>query len=252
MIKPLILVVEDEFLIANDIKNILSDNGYEVIINVSNVVKAKEIIEMYKPQLVLLDIQLKGEEDGIDLGNYLLNLDTIPFLYLTSFADEVTLNRAKKSRPFGFLVKPFKSIDLLTTVSVVLNNYFHKKIDVARSEEVVTDDSPLRIKQVVGYINKHVNEKIEIDDLATLTRWKSHHFIRMFTKFIGMTPYQYILKIKIERAKSLLTETQEPIANIATDLGFNGYSNFCIAFKKLNDNETPDSYRKRNFVLRKN
>ena len=252
MIKPLILVVEDEFLIANDIKNILSDNGYEVIINVSNVVKAKEIIEMYKPQLVLLDIQLKGEEDGIDLENYLLNLDTIPFLYLTSFADEVTLNRAKKSRPFGFLVKPFKSIDLLTTVSVVLNNYFHKKIDVARSEEVVTDDSPLRIKQVVGYINKHVNEKIEIDDLATLTRWKSHHFIRMFTKFIGMTPYQYILKIKIERAKSLLTETQEPIANIATDLGFNGYSNFCIAFKKLNDNETPDSYRKRNFVLRKN
>jgi YesN/AraC family two-component response regulator len=252
MIKPLILVVEDEFLIANDIKNILSDNGYEVIINVSNVVKAKEIIEMYKPQLVLLDIQLKGEEDGIDLGNYLLNLDTIPFLYLTSFADEVTLNRAKKSRPFGFLVKPFKSIDLLTTVSVVLNNYFHKKIDVARSEEVVTDDSPLRIKQVVGYINKHVNEKIEIDDLATLTRWKSHHFIRMFTKYIGMTPYQYILKIKIERAKSLLTETQEPIANIATDLGFNGYSNFCIAFKKLNDNETPDSYRKRNVVLRKN
>jgi YesN/AraC family two-component response regulator len=252
MIKPLILVVEDEFLIANDIKNILSDNGYEVIINVSNVVKAKEIIEMYKPQLVLLDIQLKGEEDGIDLGNYLLNLDTIPFLYLTSFADEVTLNRAKKSRPFGFLVKPFKSIDLLTTVSVVLNNYFHKKIDVARSEEVVADDSPLRIKQVVGYINKHVNEKIEIDDLATLTRWKSHHFIRMFTKYIGMTPYQYILKIKIERAKSLLTETQEPIANIATDLGFNGYSNFCIAFKKLNDNETPDSYRKRNVVLRKN
>ncbi|WP_269223730.1 response regulator transcription factor [Flavobacterium sp. IMCC34518] len=246
MSKPLILVVEDEFLIANDIKNILTDNGYEVIANVSNVAKAKEIINLNKPQLILLDINLIGEEDGIDLGNYLLHLDTIPFLYLTSFADTVTLDRAKKTRPYGFLVKPFKSIDLLTTVSIVLNNYIHKKIDIVRSDEVITDDSPLRIKQVVSYINEHINDKIEIDDLAAITRWKNHHFIRMFSKYIGMTPYQYILKIKIERAKSLLIETTEPIANIATDLGFSGYSNFCVAFKKLNNNEPPDSFRKRN------
>lgn len=250
MSKGLILVVEDEFLIANDIKNILTDNGYEVIVNVPNVLKAKEIIKLYKPQLILIDICLKGDEDGIDLGNYLLNLDTMPYLYLTSFADEITLDKAKKSRPHGFLVKPFKAIDLITTVSVILNNYIHKKIDIVRSNEVVSDDSPLRIKRVVDYISKHINEKIEIEDLAKLTRWKSHHFIRMFTKFIGITPYQYILKVKIEKAKSLLIETQDPIANIATDLGFNGYSNFCIAFKKLNENETPDSFRKRYEVTR--
>lgn len=71
---------------------------------------------------------------------------------------------------------------------------------------------------------------------------KGPHFIRMFTKIMGQTPYQYILKRKIEKSKILLSETNQSLNEIAYDLGFYGYNNFYIAFKKFN-NTTPEAYR---------
>ena len=126
----------------------------------------------------------------------------------------------------------------------------HKNIDPMRSSEALKNDIPFRIREIVNYVNKNVLEKIEIDDLVALTQWKKHHFIRMFTKFLNITPYQYILKIKIEKAKSLISETDQPITEISQDLGFESYSNFCIAFKKLNDNETPEVFRKKTIAYK--
>lgn len=65
----------------------------------------------------------------------------------------------------------------------------------------------------------------------------------MFTKYVGETPYQYILKRKVKKAEAILAETNQPINEIAFDLGFHSYSNFCIAFKKMNPNQTPENYR---------
>ena len=127
----------------------------------------------------------------------------------------------------------------------MLNNYQHKNIDPRRSEEPIKNEVPFRIREVVNFINNNLEKKIEIEDLVKLTQWKKHHFIRMFTQTLEITPYQYVLKAKIEKAKSLITETNQPISEISQDLGFESYSNFCIAFKKLNEKENPDAYKKR-------
>ncbi len=242
--KQTILIVEDELLIAYDLKEILEEEGYNVIIDVVTVTHAIELIETEKPILVLIDINLKNNDDGVDLGHYLLKKDAIPYLYITSHSDKATLERVKVTRPYGFIVKPFKTIDIKTTVSIVLNNYQHKNIDPMRSEEPLKDDVPFRIREVVNFINNHIFEKIEIEDLATLTKWKKHHFIRMFTKYLNITPYQYILQIKINKAKLMIINTNQPITEISQDLGFESYSNFCIAFKKLNDGKNPEVYKK--------
>jgi len=239
--KQKILVVEDEIIIAHDIKGILNDD-YEVIINIKTVEEAIEKIETEKPDLVLLDINLKSEKNGISVGEYLLNKNTIPFIYITSYYDASTLDSVKETRPYGFIVKPFKTTDLLTSVFLALNTFKYRKIDLLRADEEFADDIPFRIKETINYINEHLYEKIELDDLVKITNWKKHHFIRVFTKYIGVTPYQYILSRKIEKAKVLLFDETLQISSIAFELGFQSYSNFVNAFKKLTS-ITPEAYR---------
>ncbi|MEO8234938.1 MAG: DNA-binding response regulator [Flavobacterium sp.] len=248
--KTKILIVEDELLIALDIKNILESEGYDTISNITSVTQAIQMIEKEKLSLVLIDLNLQKKNDGVLIGHYLLEKDTIPFIYITANSDKVSLEKAKETRPYGFIVKPFKPADIKTAVSIVLNNHQHKSIDLIRSSEPLKNEIPFRIKEIINYVNKNITEKIEIDDLVALTEWKKDHFIKMFNTYMHITPYQYILKIKIDKAKSLIEETNQPIAEIAQDLSFQSYSNFCIAFKKLNGNENPKAYRRKIMALR--
>ena len=165
MEKKKILVVEDEFLIAKGTKYILEEEGYDVIANVDCFDCAVDMIEERQPDLVLIDININGEMDGIALGRYLLNKDDIPFIYVSSHTDKITMERVKDTRPYGFVVKPYKEVDLITTVSLVLSNFKQRLLDPKRNEELEEskiDEVPFRIRAVVDYINEHINEKIEI------------------------------------------------------------------------------------------
>ncbi len=243
MIKPRILIVEDELLIAKEISLILEQEGYEPQLGITTVEEAITTLNSSVYCLVLIDINLRNHTDGVALGNYLLKMDTVPYIYITSYADNVTLERIKDSRPHGMIVKPFKPLDIKSTVSVVLNNFKHKKIDVFRTDTLSVDDVPFILKNVVHYIDNQLNRRIDIHELSDRTPWSNQHFIRVFTKYVGDTPYQYILKKKMEKAQVLITETSLPLKDIAFDLGFLSYGNFCKLFKRelgLN----PEIYRK--------
>ncbi|MCL1471549.1 GGDEF domain-containing response regulator [Argonema antarcticum] len=119
-----ILVVEDESIVAIDIQNILENLGYKVpaIADTGNeaIQKADEI----KPCLVLMDIRLKGEIDGIEAAEQILLRFDIPVIYLTAYADEETLSRAKKTSPFGYIIKPFEERELNIAIDMAI--YKHK------------------------------------------------------------------------------------------------------------------------------
>jgi AraC-like DNA-binding protein/CheY-like chemotaxis protein len=243
--KTKILIVEDELVIALDIKGLLEEWGYEAIIDVTSVEDAIVCIEKEKPNLVLIDINLNKNQTGDALGAYLLEKDNTPYIYLTSYCDKATLDRVNKTRPDGYVVKPFKDEDLMATISVVLNNYKHRILDTLRSTSSITDKSICyKLKAVTCYINANIHKKLEIDELTKLTQWKRDYFIKIFSKYLQISPYQYILKRKIDKAKLLLEQTDIPINEIAFELGFNMYSNFCSTFKK-NIELTPENYRKR-------
>ncbi len=232
MKKIKILIIEDEFIIAKDISLILEQEGYETRIGITTVSQAIEILKLEKFDLVLIDINLHQNSDGVDLGLFLLQKDTIPYIYITSHSDNVTLDRIKDSRPHGIVIKPFKPIDIKTVVTIVLSNYKLRKIDVSRYNEVLTDEVPFILKNVIQYIDEHINEKIEIRELSVLSKWSHQHFIKNFSKYVGCTPYQYILKKKIEKAQTIIVDKECSLVGVAMDFGFGSYSNFFKALKK--------------------
>ena len=121
--KKKILIVEDQFIEANNLQMILEKEGYKVCTIARSVPIALEIIESEKPDLVLLDIFLQGNLTGIDLARKLREKD-IGFVYLSANSNKKTLDEAKITRPYGFLVKPFREKDILVTLDIAW--YLHE------------------------------------------------------------------------------------------------------------------------------
>ena len=118
----LILIVEDELLIAEHISRVLASTGYASTCCVTNVEDAIAFIERDKPQLVLTDIMLLGNQTGIDLGNLLHQKYRIPFIYITSHTGSDMISKVKFTHPNAYLVKPFKREDLLVAIELALFN----------------------------------------------------------------------------------------------------------------------------------
>lgn len=142
MSKISILVVEDEAIVAKDIQNSLKKLGYNVPSVENTGENAVESAGKYKPDLVLMDIMLKGQISGIDAAEQIKRRYEIPVIYLTAYADESTLSKAKVTEPYGYIIKPFKEIDLHTSIEMAL--YKHgKEQEVKRERDlysaIVTD-----------------------------------------------------------------------------------------------------------------
>jgi AraC-like DNA-binding protein len=247
--KQKILIVENELLIAKHISLILESEGYETKIGITTVDEALNELKINDYNLVLIDVNLNEESDGTDLGSYLLDKDNIPYIYITSYSDNVSVERIKTTRPQGIIIKPFKPVDVITSVSIVLNNFKHKNIDVFRQNDELKNEIPFILKVVIDYINENLNKKIDLHELSDLTKWSHQHFIKLFTQFVGQTPYQYILQKKIEKAKAIIIETDVVLSTLSSEFGFESYSNFFKAFKK-ETGYTPDYYRKMNQIKR--
>lgn len=119
-----ILIVEDEIITAKDIKECLQDNGYGVLSIVSSGEEAIKKVKEGNPDLVLMDIMLKGEMDGIETARQIHSISNIPVVYLTAFSDKNILERAKITEPFGYILKPFNERELHINIEIAL--YKHK------------------------------------------------------------------------------------------------------------------------------
>lgn len=242
--KVKILIVEDEVLIARDIKESLEELGLYSCIIVSSVLQALKVIEAHPPNLVLIDIKLSGKLTGINLGRILLSKDTVPFIYLTSHTDPLTFEEAKSTRPYGFLVKPFKKKDLQITIEIALNNFSHRKINFSYNpQEFIKSNVPFKMQKVINYIHNNLDKKLSLKELADIADMSTFHFARTFKTHLNMSPTQYSTKYKIEKSKALLSQTDFSILQIALEIGFENQSYFSQVFKK-NTGKTPEYFRK--------
>jgi len=120
MKKIQILVVEDESIVARDIQNTLQSLGYDVPTVISSGKAAIQKAQENRPDLILMDIVLKGKIDGIEAAEQIRSRFNIPVVYLTAYTDDKTLKRAKATEPFGYVVKPFEDRELKTTIEMAL------------------------------------------------------------------------------------------------------------------------------------
>lgn len=138
-----ILIVEDELIVARDIRKTLERNGYKIVGVARVVEKALSIIEEVEPCLVLVDIFLKGDLTGIDLAK-LLNAKGIPFVYVSANSNQQVLEAAKITDPYGFIVKPFRERDLLVTIDIARYRYENKmKMNIAHPLTSLQEAKPM-------------------------------------------------------------------------------------------------------------
>lgn len=128
-----ILVVEDEFLVVRDLKNQLTSLGYKVVGSSPLAEEAIDLTASLQPDLVLMDIRLQGEMDGITAAEYIRKNFKMPVVYLTANADDATLKRALITEPFGYILKPFEERELKTVIEMAL--YKHKAERQLRESE---------------------------------------------------------------------------------------------------------------------
>lgn len=116
-------IVEDELLIARSIKDALNELGYDFTEPCISYTEAVEMIEVEKPDMLLLDINLSGKKDGIDVAAFVNEKHHIPFIFLTANSDAATIDRAKKVKPHAYLVKPFTKEELFASIEIAFSNY---------------------------------------------------------------------------------------------------------------------------------
>jgi len=119
-------VVEDELVIGRTILNTLDELGYSHCGPALNYTEAMEMLEQDRPDLLLLDIQLSGKKDGIDVAQKLNELHPIPFIFLTANSDGETIDRAKKVKPHAYIVKPFTKEELFAAIEIAFSNFSDK------------------------------------------------------------------------------------------------------------------------------
>ena len=218
--KKKVLIVEDQFVEANDLQLILERAGYEVSGIARSVPIAQEIIKKEKPDLVLLDIFLKGKLTGIDLARQLRE-DNVAFIYLSANSNEEILSAAKTTEPYGFIVKPFREKDLLVTLEIAryrhehsIESRYRREGDLTRRLANVAVDK-IEWTEKLLQAGMLIQQEIPFDYMVVGSADRMMSFLR-----IGFNDYQMI------GTKELLTMTgltfDKILGNERTAAFFNG------------------------------
>jgi CheY-like chemotaxis protein len=121
--RPRALIVEDETLIAEELKERLSLLGFSVIAAVDSGEEGIAIATRERPDLVLMDIRLKGKKDGVQATKEIRQQVDVPIVYLTAYSDRLTVDRAKKTAYDGFVLKPFRASELQSTIEIAMQRH---------------------------------------------------------------------------------------------------------------------------------
>ncbi len=145
-----LLIVEDEFVIAQDLKNIVTNLGYAVMGHAKTVADALKKIEKEKPDLVFLDIRLIGEETGIDLAKKIDEKYNIPYLYVTSYSDADTLEQMNTTNPLGYILKPFDERDIRVALEISFSKLHRPPSDATENKSTTKDKKTTSSYEIIG------------------------------------------------------------------------------------------------------
>lgn len=198
-----ILIVEDELIIAEDIRTKLVSLGYIVTGMAMSADEAEYLLQADKPDLVMLDILLQGKRDGIDLARIIREQYKIPFIFLTSYGDRETVERAKSVLPDGYLLKPFTDKDLFAAIEIAI----FRKCRVNEPADDRLRESPNEVLNDCIFIKKdYLLVKIKFNELLWIksdgnylelfcTGGKKHLIRSTLKDFLNKLPSSLFLQI---------------------------------------------------------
>lgn len=164
-------IVEDEVLIAQGLERNLRKHGYRVIAPALDFEEAVQMLKSGKPDLVILDINLEAEKNGIQVAEYIRENYGIPFIFLTSLLDSSTLDAAKATEPAGYLTKPFHFESLFTTIEVGLHNFYRKTVEEEQiALKTGTRTELVKPSEILYLKTDHVYVEVYLADRILLVR----------------------------------------------------------------------------------
>lgn len=182
------MIVEDESIIAEDLADSLKTMGYEVVDIVSSGEEAILIAAEKQPNLILMDVMLQGEMDGVTAAEQIQSNLQIPIIFLTAYTDNKTLQRVKATNPFGYIVKPFEERNLHLTIEIALQRHQYDPITLLPNRSLFR----ARLNEILSH-----NNKASLGDLCNIN---DSHKYQNFPKI----PILYINLDRINRIKVTL------------------------------------------------
>jgi len=189
-----ILVVEDDFIIAAHISNLLIESGYNVSETLSKGESVLPYLENHPVDVILMDINLAGDIDGVDTAKLIMQKHNIPLIFLTANTDTATFERAKDTFPAGFISKPFKNEDLSRTLELVI----YKQTSIEDQKIKATDKNSSMLSDRIFVRDKNRMIKLKIDDILYVEA--DRNYCKITTK-----EKSYILSIPLSKFEVKLT-----------------------------------------------
>jgi DNA-binding NarL/FixJ family response regulator len=174
-----VLIVEDDPIISEDIRDMLTSVNYQVVGTAYNKDDALILIEKMKPDLVLLDINLDGNFEGFEIADYINKTRKVPFLYLTSYSGKDIVGKAKQTLPMGYIVKPFNEQELFTSIEIALHNFSKFVLPIELNKDTINHliASPLTQKEfdiLKGLYDGKTNQQLADENFVSINTVKTH------------------------------------------------------------------------------
>jgi DNA-binding LytR/AlgR family response regulator len=170
MCKANVLIVEDEFIIAENLSATLAECGYCVVGIADNVDSVLKILSANQIDMILLDINLNQAVDGVEIAHIVNSRFGIPFIFVTAFVDPATIERVKHTYPFGYIVKPYSDIDIRIAIDIALSRAANLSAGKAINAGVKKENTVF-IKSDKGL------KKFEINDILWMEAYDYYSFI---------------------------------------------------------------------------
>lgn len=200
MSKKRILIAEDDVLISEQLSDILTNYGYEVIGIAANFKEAVKLIDTRSPDLALLDIKMQGKEQGFEIAAYLNRETVVPFLFLTSYSDTNTLAKASNLVPASYLTKPFSKEQVFSAVNIALNAQQEPKNQVLIKSGVKT--FKVKIDEILWVKAEGVYVELKTKDRKILLRSSLKAFLENYPK-TNLTRIHRTYAVNITNADSV-------------------------------------------------
>lgn len=244
--KVKILIVEDELLIAEDIRMQLINLGYEVAGMAVSYNEALNCIMQDLPDLVLVDITIDGDKDGIELGHFLRSDAEIPFIYLTSHADKSTLARAKETLPDAYLLKPFKSENLFASIEIALSNALQTNLaDEAQHSIEETENQEFILKDCVFIKKDNLFTKVKLTDILYIKA--EGNYLELYS----VDGKMHCIRSTMLHFSSFLSDTIFFQTHQSYIVNMNFVNEFSLTHLKINNQEIPLSKSKKDVFMSK-
>lgn len=203
-----ILLVEDEFILASELSDTLESEGYEVVLVADNGEEALEFFKENEVDLILCDINIKGDWDGIQTIEKIIEIKQVPVIYLTAFTDKDTLERAKQTYPAAYIPKPYHITNLRMAIELAINNFAMKldvkflkddKFDSRSKESILQINDDIFIKQNYQFVKFPLKDilYLEADNVYTniITTQKKYVIRQALSAVQERLPLKQLVKI---------------------------------------------------------